>query len=97
MEKRYIAEVFVPTQGSNGKKGKIGTASPVGADLLLTAYHVLHPGNRDEAPPIQIRYSVLGTKGSKWQDIDEIVWKGNKALDAALIKIQYPVELKSWG
>jgi hypothetical protein len=99
MDKNLTAEIFVPTRGSAGNEGNIGTGYPVGKGLLMTARHVLFPADRDEDYPIQLRWRHPGLRDGErdWIPIDDILWQSPSELDVALIRARFPQAIDSWG
>jgi hypothetical protein len=99
MDKNLTVEIFVPTQGSDGNEGNIGTGYPVGKGLLITACHVLFPADRDDNYPIQLRWRHPGLQGDEkdWIPIDAVVWQSPDELDVALIRARFPRAIDGWG
>lgn len=92
-DKHRLVLIQSVLQGDNGDKYLIGTGYFIKSDLILTARHVL-----SEGIPQRIRIRV--EEGAPlWRDADPIpVWE-NKAIDAAVIKVNDPIdgiELPDW-
>ena len=66
MDKNLLVEIFVPTQGSGGKRGEFASGYPVAPDLILTARHALNPPDRDLDHPIEMRWRHPGVDASHW-------------------------------
>lgn len=98
MHKDLIVAIFAPTAGEGQQPGCIGTGYPVTNDLILTSRHVVQPENRDDAKPIRIKWFYAKDKPSDWISIgqDDLVWTGEKNLDAALIRCQRPESLRKF-
>jgi hypothetical protein len=99
MDKNLTVEIFVPTQGSEGKTGNIGTGYPVGKGLLITACHVLFPPDQDDDYPIQLRWRHPGLQDDEkdWMPIEAVVWQSPGDLDVALLRARFPRAIEGWG
>jgi len=96
--KDLLVQLYVPLKNSD--KGRIGTAYPVGQDLILTARHNLFADKVDQDQPFEIRWYKLpeGEPARQWQPVqhDAVVWRGSGELDAVLFKYPLPEELNDW-
>jgi hypothetical protein len=90
-----IVRFFVPV-GSE-KSGRCGTGFPISENLILTAYHVVHPEDRNEKP-IQVNWYARGMteRGSEFRPIDAIVYC-NQTLDFAIIKCERPAGIEGYA
>ncbi|MGB5687218.1 MAG: hypothetical protein WBM35_15520, partial [Candidatus Electrothrix sp.] len=89
MHADLIVTIFVPT--GQEKEGKIGTGYPVAEDLILTSRHTIEGGSGE----IQVRwhyYTDEDAPDQSWITLTEkdIVWKGEGALDAVLLRCPCP-------
>lgn len=93
MDSRLIAQVWAP---KNNGKNAIGTAYPIGKDLLLTARHVVVFVERAIDQPIRIVWEDLKDPltGQKPYSIEvsqnDIVFDGGNDYDVVLIKCSVP-------
>ena len=106
MDMSLLLEVFVPTfddgrRDGRGEVGEVATGYPVGEDLILTARHVLEPEDRDPRYAIAVRWHRYPDAGPDrgWFPIhdQDVVWKGEGSLDAAIIRGPRPPELHGKG
>ncbi len=90
---QYIARIFVPTSGENGKNG---TCYPIAPNRVITAAHVLE--GWDQERPIQIWWNQHSeTKPLEWQDA-EVVWNGREEeIDAAILKTRFPEQIDGYA
>nr|MDU9044628.1 hypothetical protein [Candidatus Electrothrix aestuarii] len=94
-----IVTIFVPST-AQGKRGKIGTGYPVAGNLILTSRHVMDEGSGE----IQVRWHYFTDEDAPdngWIPLtaDDIVWKGEKELDAVLLRCPRPkkAQWEGWG
>jgi hypothetical protein len=97
VNRALLVRLFVPTESD--KIGITGTAYPVGKDLILTAWHVVEPPDRDARIPISAlwySYPAVGPDNG-WYPLaqDCVVWRGKGDLDAALLQCPRPPEVRS--
>jgi hypothetical protein len=108
MDESLLIAVFMPTTDETGKdfggnRGELATGYPVSKDLILTAGHVLQPGSpyyRDLRYRVKLRWHHFhSTDDSDWIEISEenIVWRAQGDLDAALIRCCRPPDAVGWG
>lgn len=93
MNKDLLVQIFVPKR--NGE-GCIATGYPVASGLILTARHMLHPEDRDEDKPIEVRWYHQAAPARAWRPIGSIAWE-DEALDVALLCCAFPEGLRDWG
>jgi hypothetical protein len=82
----------------NGDYGRTGAGYPVGNGLILTAWHVIRPEQRDDTFAISVQWQ--SEPGRPWRPLDPhdpIAWEGDNDLDAALIRSEYPPGALSIG
>lgn len=99
MNKDLIITIFVSPTGQ-GKEGKIGTGYPIAEDLILTSRHTIDGGGRE----IQVRWHHYYCTDEDALDkcwitlsADDIVWKGEGALDAVLLRCPRPKKAQGTG
>jgi hypothetical protein len=95
MEKKsLIVQLFVPTAGNDGR---IGTAYPVGPNVLLTAAHVIGDAKGNA---VQARWWHQSAE-SGWINCGEVLWDGRTQtppVDVVLLRCEFPVPVRSeWG
>ena len=73
MDKNLLIEIFVPTK-EGPDVGIKATGYPVGPRRILTARHVLFPGDRDETRPIEARWYHQAGTNANWRAITKISW-----------------------
>lgn len=90
---QYIARIFVPTSGENGKNG---TCYPIAPDRVITAAHVLD--GWDGKRPIQVWWNQHPeTKSLNWQNA-QIVWNGqDEQIDVAILKTEFPPQVDGYA
>lgn len=90
---QYIARIFVPTSGENGKNG---TCYPIAPDRVITAAHALEGWDRKR--PIQVWWNQHpDTKPLNWQDA-EVVWNGqDEEIDVAILKTRFPSQVDGYA
>lgn len=91
MDKKPLILLYVPVNDKTrrdfgGKHAEVGTGYPVGKDLILTALHVLQPKWRDKRYTIKIYWHSFPNLGLIDIPEENIVWRGENGLDAALIR-----------
>ena len=99
MDRSLLVRIFVPTREEG--MGVTGTGYPVGRDLVLTAWHVVGPADRDNRLPIQVLWYDYPNGGPDdgWYRLadDCVVWKAKGDLDAALLRSPRPPEVRNFG
>ena len=90
--KDHLVEIFVP---GDGDEGRIATGYPVAPGRILTAGHVLDGATSETE--ILVRWYNLEGPARDWRNIDEIVWRGGKDLDAALLDCAFPQGVYAGG
>jgi len=105
MNKALLVRIFTPVldpknQEKPGQLGECGTGYPVGPDLVLTAWHVVFPDDRDPNFPIEVRWhshpNVTPADGWFVLKDEDIVWE-DKQLDAALLRCPRPEAMRGFG
>jgi len=97
IDKNLLIMLFVPTKDG---LGAIGTGYPISENLILTARHVLEPDDRNTCKKIRVCWNYFRSNENQgWFDIsdDDIVWRSENGLDAALIRCSKPTEVKGFG
>ncbi|MFI3199492.1 MAG: hypothetical protein QX196_14350 [Methylococcaceae bacterium] len=87
MDYNLVAKITVPRTDN---ETKTGTAYPVGANLLLTARHVIEFNERDKTKSVTVEWEDFSAVVKiESQDID-FVFDGGKKLDVILLRCPIP-------
>jgi hypothetical protein len=94
MNEELVAQIIVPTTGKTDGDTiyRYGSGYLIGRDKVLTARHVVVPGDRDAGAPIEVRFVKVDR--DRWIKA-RVVWPETENLDAALLELDQPADRES--